>query len=171
MFNIKPDNNIAFENLLGKNIEVAEKILRTKFKPFNSGLEKIYFSDFVDPRYFYKTQYNSVSLSLDEEGKIKIVSIHFKENVNQTFYDSFIMNYDEPSKILAIKSKKKIGEDVTNNYMRLSKGQLEMKEVELNENPLFVYWEKVDYNIRILNKKGNIPYSNLIFSLPTGKIK
>lgn len=172
MLNSSPVNQIAIENLLGKSIGDAEKLFKTDFRIFSHDIEKVYFSDFPESRELYDTPYNSILLHLDESNNIDVITIHFTKYVDDSFYNSITSQYGDPTRILAIKSKDKIDEviaysDAGEETRSITESRLTMKEVTLKENPLFIYWIKENFNIKILNKKGFLSTSDLTFRLPT----
>ena len=174
MINLKPVENLKFELLIGKDISHAIKTLNTDYNIFDADLGKVYIFQFDNSRKFFGFNYDKIVLGVDKSNVIQTLSINLSEYFDDNFYKLFTSEYGSPSKILGIKSRKKIGEiidSVEEEGRRITETKLEMEEVTLSQDPLFVFWIKEDYQIKILNrKKGFLKGSELTFSKVTNQI-
>ncbi len=172
MLNAGLTNPVKFELLIGKSINEASEILETDFNNDGMLYKHIYFTHFKEPRTFYNTPYRSVSLDIDRSDKITSITIHFTKYIDTVFYDSFSNHYGKPSKLLVVEERELKSESVDYNVdgsisKRISEKKLNFREGKFEENPLFIFWNKKEYQIKILNREGYMAVSELTFRLPT----
>lgn len=88
-----------------------------------------------------------ISIMTDENKKVKDIIIHFHGIIDNSFYNSFILDYGAPDIIQVIegyessgKWYKKDSEEEFNHRVR--KVALKMKEGKFEDDPLFMIWRK-----------------------------
>ena len=85
---------------------------------------------------------------------VKGIIIHFNSIIDHSFYDAFVLDYGNPDTIQVIDGYNSIGEwtkDDPNHRVR--KITYIMKEGEFEDEPLFMIWNKKDYQVKILIKR------------------
>lgn len=162
-----------FETLIGKGVWcVDETLLDAGFKHKKLLGVNIYKAE-INNR-LYGMPYNMISIIDDEVEIVKNVTIHFHCILNDDFYDSFIKDYGNPDTIQVIDGYDSIGKWTENESeeeieFRVRKVTFKMKEGTFEENPLFMIWNKKDFQIKILLKREqNI--SEITFRVPTDRL-
>ena len=159
--------NVNFYNLLGKNILFAEKNLNCIFE--KSSDENIYYA-FSPVKYGKGMQYNgTIILKTDEDDLINEVDINHGFVMGHEFYNKFVKCYGVPDSIKVIEKIEIIDQGRAKDSdfdQYLKKSFLKMKDGTFDENPLYMIWEKKDYQIKIVNRyEQNL--TQIIFRRPT----
>lgn len=160
--------NIKFDDVLGKHLSVAEKILDTNFKSnsFKRNDFKIKFHSNINPlfRDFYGMKYDFVTILTDEEDVIKSVTIHFSKIIDREFYDLFNKDYGSPKHIQVIENRKIISEIKGEGFFHnIKKSTFDLREGTFEENPIYIIWEKDRCLIKAFLRQQNM--SEITFSL------
>ena len=100
---------------------------------------------------YFRTQINSVSVTLDEKKLIQFVTVTSISIIDKCFLDAFINKYNNPTHISKI--DRLIYESKFTNkdgfHQQQRKRKYSTKEVSLNEVPDLILWKKQDYKIEI----------------------
>ncbi|WP_378184004.1 hypothetical protein [Aquimarina sp. SS2-1] len=159
---------IRFEQLLIKPISVFEDEIGDDFENNMFGKDFYYISDEFIQKNFYGMSYNVISVQRDDYQIVQSISIHFREVIDQDFYDNFIEVYGEPNHIHVIQKRTVISEgkyvsDDGDFISNVRKSEVDVREGTFDEKPLFIIWNKEYYQIKAyLRHKQNI--SEIIFS-------
>lgn len=154
-------NSYQYEVLLGNDIEEV-KIFDADFT--NKSEDNHYSIPLIDnPREFFNNHIYYISFSTDNNQKINNINVSLTSLINESFYNSFVEIYGEPSSIMVegeiINSKKstfKKGKAI------VTKEHRKTKQGSFNDNPRFIVWKKDNYLIEVLMKyeqgKSEISY-------------
>ena len=157
---------IKYENFLGEHITFAETITGNDFNKVNFNSEDTefrycsnseYLRELIDykAKDYYGMPYIDLFIKTDKIDKIQSVTIHFRKTIDRKFYDLFTNDYGEPNSILVIDKRNIISEstlrDDNNKVIQTSrKSELELKEGTFEDKPLYIIWEKDNYEIKAL---------------------
>ncbi len=156
-----------FEKLVGKRIPEINSILNCVLE--NNLINKnFYYGNTKEERLLYGINYNVISLTTDNNKNITSITIHLKNVIGNDFYNLFIAEYGKPTSILIIEREIILSETESTGgsfNQKMRSGELEMKEGEFNENPLYIIWKKKGYKIKILIRRDrnttDVIFSNL----------
>ena len=95
-------NNLFFEDLLNKNYQDINNIIDCHLR-VKKHKEGYYINTEFINYSLYGMRSNFITLLADENKKIKSISIHFEELIDEDFYNKFIEVYGKPNKILVSK--------------------------------------------------------------------
>ncbi len=169
--NIPLNQNMKFEQLLGKILPIVEDIIGSSFKPSVAKFEDctLYSNwDYFNADFFWHTT-RHLTLIADDDGIVESITVHFGYVIDRTFYDSFVGQYGEPDHIYIIEntvviSESYIKDENGNDVQKISKGESDLKEGTFDEKPLFMIWEKDGFYIQAyLRHEMNI--SEIMFSV------
>ncbi|WP_299557189.1 hypothetical protein [Seonamhaeicola sp.] len=165
-------DNIKFENLLGKHISVAEATIENDFSETNYKIHNTEVKFYSNAEYllklldyeikdYFSMPYINLFIETDKNDTIISINVHFQKLINRQFYNAFNKTYGEPSSILVIKKRNVISEGVENDDIHgfnqyLRKSELELREGTFEEGPLYIIWEKENYQIKALLRQQNM---------------
>ncbi len=162
-----------YESLIGKDISYANLILIEEGFKYHKPLKNpFYTSD--NYKWLCGIPYNMISIITDDKNIVTSITIHLHKLIDSKFYDLFIMDYGDPNTIQVIDGYDFIGkwteEESEEGFGSKSrKITFKMKEGTFEENPLFMIWNKENYQIKVLLKdEQNI--SEITFRVPTDKL-
>lgn len=160
---------IEFENILGKPISDFREVIGNDFENKHfSGIDFFHISDGCLKKDYYGMPYSSVSVLVDENDRLRSITIHFRGVISRKSYDLFVENYGLPNNILIVENRQIISEGTytSDNFTQhLVERSFELREGEFEENPLYIIWKKGHFQIKaFLRHKQNI--SEITFSIP-----
>jgi len=159
---------IEFENSLRKPISDFREVIGNDFEDKYFGKDFYYIPDESIKKNYYGTQYSSISVLVDEDDKLRSITIHFREVISRKSYDLFVEDYGLPINILIVENRQIISEGTytSDNFTQhLVERSFELREGEFEENPLYIIWKKEHFQIKaFLRHKQNI--SEITFSIP-----
>jgi len=112
--------HIKFEDILGKDISVFEKIIGGDFENKLYGNSSYYLKNHLNAKEFFGMSYTMISVNLDDENIIQSITLHFQELINREFYDAFNTVYDEPQHIQIMENRELESE----TYIRDNNGNI-----------------------------------------------
>lgn len=155
-----------FQRLIGGNISEAYKAVDDSFKT-DDNTHDIYFMASESYKFFYNTPAHYILISNDNN-IVDSVTFYFHGIIDETFYNTFVNDFGAPSTIQVIENVETLsaGERTNDSFSQyLKKSFVETREGTFEEKPLYMIWNKKDYQIKILLKhKQNI--SEITFRLP-----
>ena len=147
----------GFESLIGKDVSYADQILLDEGFENKKSSRNLY-SILDKNKWFYGMPYNMISITPDENKMVKGIIIHFNSIIDHSFYDAFVLDYGNPDTIQVFDGYDSKGEwtrDDPNHKVR--KTTYKLKEGKFEDDPLFMFWNKNGYQVKILTKhKQNI---------------
>lgn len=161
-------NFTKFENLLGKHILETKNTFDIDFENNN---DNIYYATLNDYKEFYGISVDYIIVITDERDIINSITIYYNEVVDKRFYKSFISDYNSPTtiqvveKIEVISKSSNVFDSIIQN---VEKRFLKTTEGSFDEKPLYMLWDKKDYQIKILMRYSQNK-SEITFRLPTSK--
>lgn len=163
-------NIFPFEELIGKNISEVKAILDKDFENKLFG-EDFYYTRSKNIEFYYGIPYNNISIQTDVNKNIRSISIYFQEILDVNFYNSFIIDYGKPDNIQVIDSLTVEQEyfNPNNHTQNLKIGKFKTKKGEFIENPIFIIWEKRDYQIKMFFRREQ-NNTEITFRLPTREL-
>ena len=176
IFTMNIFNYTSFEDFLKKDISNIENTIGVNFEVKNYAKENSKIKFYTPYNYetfdFYTIPSKHISvITKDDDKTVESITIHFNSIINRSFYDAFIAHYGEPDKILIIKNKQLEDEATITDDIGSWQGKkytIDLREGVFEENPLYIIWEKDDYQIKaFLRHEQNI--SEITFSLPKVK--
>lgn len=148
---------ITLENLLDKHIAVAENHFGIDFKVNvykKDDFEAKFYSnkDYIK-KDFYGMNYNQITINTNPNDTIESITIHFREVINNRFYNLFTEKYGKPDSILVIKNRQTVSETILKDKdgkinQHLRKNKIDLEEGTFEENPLYIIWKKKNYEIK-----------------------
>jgi len=145
--NMNISSNPKFEDLIGKEISLANSIFDTEFKNNLSGLKNLYIAYLDSPKRFFNQQYSILSITVDDNNLINSITIHFLDVFDYCFFSSFNKEYHTPYKILVIDNKKVINKEKS-GARTITQSQGKLQEGNFEDRPLFIYWENKSFQIK-----------------------
>lgn len=164
-------NNIRFESLLGKHINIAKDVIGQDFRRNavkKNDLEiRFYSSTNFIKKDFYGMPYYHITVQTKEDEIVETITLFFNKLMDRQFFDAFNKVYGEPSSILVIEKRTVIREGTVkddtygfNQYLR--KSELDLREGTFEEGPLYIIWKKDDFKVKALLRQQNM--SQITFS-------
>ncbi len=95
-------------------------------------------------------QYNNIYVSTDKKEIVQNFSIYIDEIIDRQFYDLMIKEYGEPEVIY--KAGEIISQEKTKTYddgLKMQSTTSTLKECTFEESPLFIIWNKEEYDIEV----------------------
>lgn len=165
-------DKIKFEDLLGKNISKAKEFTGRDFKS-NAFKKKDFEVKFYSSRDYFKKDffgmyYNQIIIHTDNYEVIKSITIYFDKLIDREFYNSFNKEYGMPKHIQIVENRRMESETLVKDdngkvIEHLRKNTFDLREGTFEEKPLYIIWEKENYEIKALLRQENM--SQITFSV------
>ncbi len=157
------------ENLIGKKLKEVNLLLDANFNNYMLN-KNLYFNSYGSEKSFYSMFYNTLSIITNDDKEVISVTIHFNGIINDFFYNSFILDYNNPTTIQVIDSRKILSEETLNHknniQQHLKQREISLREGTFEEKPLFMLWNNKKFQIKVfIRHEQNI--SELTFRLPS----
>ncbi|RNC84876.1 MAG: hypothetical protein ED556_09840 [Winogradskyella sp.] len=165
-------NDTRLEKILGKDISDIKAQFNFELKENNFSKNDFALVFHSNESYinepFYNMFYNHISIITNKKDKVQSITIHFREIIDYSFFNSFIENYGEPNSIQVIENRKRISKTtIKDEFGRasqtLTKNIFDLREGTFEEKPLHIIWQKSNFQIKVfLRHEQNI--SEITFS-------
>tara|TARA_B100000929_G_C15504885_1_gene418544 strand:+ start:808 stop:1311 length:504 start_codon:yes stop_codon:yes gene_type:complete len=147
-------DNIDFEMLLDKHISVFEQTIGGDYENLLFQKNFYYAQDLSKAKFIHGVQYSTVSVSLDEDERIKSITTQFREIIDSNFIKKIISKYGDPKNVLIIKNKQSESETLLKNEngiitQRLIKSNYDLVEGNLNEKPVYIIWNNKNIELKL----------------------
>lgn len=140
---------IRFEEFIGNDIA-----LMPGFRCIFSEDDHSYYLKSQPDLKLYNTAYGTLKAITDTNKSIESVLISFSEILDSSIYNEMIKTYGYPNSILGIdellSESRSDSEEGDEFKQTLTKRDYSMKDVDYNDQPSLVFWNKGSYEIKIM---------------------